>query len=193
MTDKVVSTPEVEFLKFPKIPRLEKLNLLITEKIDGTNAQIVVSPEGQVVRVGSRNRWITPGKQTDNFGFASWVEEHKESLALLGTGTHYGEWYGLGIGRGYGLTTRHFALFNTHRPIPEGCPVSQVPVLWCRQLDLFNEDEMGDMARTVARLARDGSVAVPGFMFPEGVVITLDGHNYKHIFDKRGPSPEELN
>lgn len=100
------------FEPFPKIPRLRR-DIIITEKIDGTNAQIVVTAEGEVY-AGSRNRWITP--ENDSAGFAAWVNAHEEELRTgLGIGQHFGEWWGAGIGRKYGLKTKHFSLFNSHR------------------------------------------------------------------------------
>lgn len=55
-----------DFEGFPKISRLSQ-SCVITEKLDGTNAQIWISEDG-TVRAGSRNRWITPAD--DNYGFA---------------------------------------------------------------------------------------------------------------------------
>lgn len=185
----------VEFIKFDKIPRLEKHSVLVTEKLDGTNAQIIVpeSPDDPVL-VGSRNRWITPGKQTDNYGFAAWVHDNEAALRRLGPGRHYGEWYGQGIGRNYGLTTRRWALFNVDMEVPEGVPVEQVPVLYRRQLTfLFDYRETEAFSHVVCELEYQGSKAVPGFLNPEGVVITVGGHRFKHIFSKTGPSPEETN
>lgn len=70
----------------------------MTEKIDGTNGQIVITPEGQVF-AGSRNRYVEPGN--DNYGFAQWVKSNEAALRdLLGPGRHYGEWWGAGIQRG---------------------------------------------------------------------------------------------
>ncbi len=46
-----------EFIKYPKTPRLFR-EIIVTEKLDGTNAQIVVNEDG-TVQAGSRNRWIT--------------------------------------------------------------------------------------------------------------------------------------
>jgi hypothetical protein len=67
---------ELVFLEFPKMARLSR-DIIVTEKIDGTNAQILITEDGQVF-AGSRKRWITP--QSDNFGFAKWVEENKHPL-----------------------------------------------------------------------------------------------------------------
>src|SRR5690606_40023600 len=62
----------------------------------------------------SRKRLITP--TADNFGFARWAFERAEILApSLGEGLHYGEWWGKGIQRGYGMDTRVFSLFDTSR------------------------------------------------------------------------------
>lgn len=186
-----------EFKKFAKIPRMANTQLIITEKIDGTNAQIEVpeDPDAPLL-VGSRNRYITPGKTSDNFGFAAWVDTYQDKLRLLGPGLHYGEWWGPGIGRGYLPTaeSRRWSLFNTSRPLPEGLPsgVGQVPVLYHRQLDLFHGNlEAEELRNVIIRLEYNGSVAAPGFMKPEGVVINIGGHLYKYVFDKGGPSPEE--
>ena len=66
---------------------------VISEKIDGINAQILITESGGIF-AGSRTRWITP--EDDNFGFAAWVEENKEELIKLGVGRHFGEFYGRG-------------------------------------------------------------------------------------------------
>jgi len=137
---------------------------VITEKIDGTNAQICITEDNQVL-AGSRSRWITP--ESDNFGFARWAAEHQEELLKLGTGTHYGEWWGQGIQRAYGLKEKRWSLFNTSRwsdpaTRPTCCHV--VPVLYEGLFDTAKIDEC------IARLRLFGSVASPGFMRPEGVV-----------------------
>jgi len=192
-TSTIAQSPVATFVKFPKIPRFEKVSVLITEKLDGTNAQVVVpeDPEAPLL-VGSRNRWITPGKSTDNFGFAGWVHDNAAAIRTLGPGTHYGEWWGVGIGRGYGLTERRWSLFNTHRPLPVGLPanIGIVPVLYHRQADLFN-GSWGNIPEVVRALRQNGSRAVPGYMKPEGVVLTINNQLYKVVFDKYGPSPEE--
>ena len=101
-----------EFVAFPKIPRLVR-DIIITEKIDGTNASVYVGEDGQVM-AGSRSRWITP--TDDNFGFAKWVAANADELRTgLGIGTHYGEWWGAGVQRKYGLTEKRFSLFNVSR------------------------------------------------------------------------------
>lgn len=152
----------MEFQAFPKIPRLKR-DCIITEKIDGTNACIAIDSEGNF-HVQSRSRIITP--EADNFGFARWAYEHKDELMLLGHGYHYGEWWGAGIQRRYGLTEKRFSLFNTHRPVETLPPcVSQVPVLYKGP---FTTDIVTNL---VASLAINGSVAAPGFMDPEGVVV----------------------
>lgn len=153
------------FVKFPKIPRLRR-ETVVTEKLDGTNAQIYVGEDGGFL-VGSRNRWITP--DDDNFGFATWAYERKEELMGLGHGHHFGEWWGQGIQRGYGLDEKRFSLFNTARwnednpNRPACCHV--VPVL---NSGLFDGT---DAEYWVERLKGEGSRAAPGFMNPEGVVV----------------------
>ena len=78
----------MEFDKFTKIARFSR-EVIVTEKIDGTNAQIVITEDGEFF-TGSRKRFITP--EDDNFGFSKWAHEHKEELMQLGVGKHYGEW-----------------------------------------------------------------------------------------------------
>ena len=48
----------IPFVEFPKMPRLSR-EIIITEKIDGTNASVTITEDGQFL-TGSRTRWITP-------------------------------------------------------------------------------------------------------------------------------------
>lgn len=133
----------IEFQPWPKTPRLFR-DMTITEKLDGTNAAVVVvlsdqplDPDGPdpdylrsigavaavqfdnavyLVGAQSRNRLIFPGD--DNYGFAAWVKDNAFGLAVnLGVGIHYGEWWGSGIQRGYDFTKgqKVFSLFNVNR------------------------------------------------------------------------------
>jgi len=155
-----------EFVEFPKMARLSR-EVIITEKIDGTNAQVLITEDGNII-AGSRTRWIIP--EDDNFGFARWVEQNKEELLKLGVGRHFGEWWGSGIQRGYDLPKgeKRFSLFNVSRweddnLRPKCCHV--VPVLY---RGLFNTLEVDNCLN---KLHIDGSMASPGFMRPEGVVV----------------------
>jgi hypothetical protein len=155
----------VEFTAFSKIPRLNR-QVVITEKIDGTNAAVGVTGDGQVY-AQSRKRVITP--DADNFGFARWVHDHAEELRELGPGVHFGEWWGLGIQRGYGLDRKRFSLFNTGRwsdndVRPRCCGV--VPVL-----DIWGQFDSTRVQLAISDLAKYGSAASPGYMNPEGVVV----------------------
>jgi hypothetical protein len=181
----------MEFTEFEKIARLSR-EIVITEKIDGTNGQIAIfqrdalTPEDRltphvsvvsggvdwVIFVGSRTKWID--EKNDNAGFAKWVYAHANELIGLGEGKHFGEWWGAGIQRGYGLKEKQFSLFNTYRWLDGGkdgttdvrpacCGV--VPVLYRGMFDTNIIQEHLD------ELAKYGSVAAPGFMNPEGIVI----------------------
>lgn len=187
----------VEFVKFPKIPRLSR-ECIITEKIDGTNACVhieelegyshedsgaVYSADGLAIWAGSRSRWITP--EQDNFGFARWVKEHAEELAQLGPGTHHGEWWGQGIQRGYGLKEKRFSLFNTSKwyddeTRPKCCHV--VPIIGG---GIF---EPGLVHDVLDLLKVHGSFAAPGWMKPEGVVVFHVAGNlmFKKTVEKDG-------
>lgn len=153
-----------EFVKFEKVARLSR-DIVITEKIDGTNAQIFIDEDGNI-QAGSRNRYITP--DNDNFGFARWVEDNKDELLKLGPGRHFGEWWGSGIQRRYGLDEKRFSLFNVLRwannpDLPKCCHV--VPVLYEGPFITENVDGI------LVELAESGSVAAPGFDNPEGIMV----------------------
>lgn len=154
----------VNFVGFSKIARLSR-DIVITEKIDGTNAQVYVPEDpSEPILAGSRTRWITP--EADNHGFAKWVLDNTDELRTLGPGRHFGEWWGQGINRSYGLKEKRFSLFNVKRwgeSRPSCCHV--VPTLYQGE---FGEDACWS---SLDLLERDGSVAAPGFMNPEGIVI----------------------
>jgi len=165
-----VEQPAVDFLAWPKTPRLFR-DMIITEKIDGTNGAIIITDDGRVA-AQSRNRLVTPGKTSDNYGFARWVYENAGELAdVLGPGRHFGEWWGSGIARGYGLTLgeKRFSLFNVDRYAPLDLQnvdgLGTVPVL------LRHTFNTGLVHSLLEKLAEDGSVAAPGFMKPEGIIV----------------------
>lgn len=155
------------FEPFPKVPRLNR-EVIVTEKIDGTNAQVFIADDGVTMLFGSRTRWITP--EQDNHGFARWATENRDELLKLGPGRHFGEWWGSGIQRGYGLSKgeKRFSLFNVSRWAddavrPACCQV--VP-------ELFRGNfSTNDVNNCISFLREDGSVAAPGFMKPEGVIV----------------------
>ena len=166
-----------EFKEFPKIARLSR-EVIVTEKIDGTNAQIFIGEDGTFL-TGSRTRWITP--MEDNFQFAAWALMHKDELMTLGPGSHFGEWYGAGIQRAYGLKEKRFALFNVTRwadARPACCDV--VPILWRGLFDT------APIMSAFESLRAEGSRLVPGFMRPEGIIVWHAAANsgFKKTFDK---------
>lgn len=153
-----------EFIPFPKIARLSR-EVCITEKLDGTNGLISIGESGEF-EVGSRSTWITPEK--DNFGFAAWAYANKEELLKLGPGRHFGEWWGQGIQRKYGMTEKVFSLFNVSKWTddavrPACCRV--VPILGSGIFTDF------DFENVILQLIADGSKAAPGFLNPEGIII----------------------
>lgn len=188
---------DTDFLEFSKMPRLSR-EAIITEKIDGTNSQILITAGALddysdrdiiavvnefTIRAGSRNKWVIPGKQTDNYGFAGWVKDNASELIKLGEGRHFGEWWGQGIQRGYNMKEKVFSLFNVDRwsndeVRPTCCRV--VPELWRGIFDTHAVDEV------LSILKEKGSQASPGFMNPEGVVVwhTQGNRGYKKTLDK---------
>lgn len=183
----------VEFTEWPKTTRLFR-DMVITEKIDGTNAALrienlatidtsvnppIAEAAGYGIWAQSRKRLITP--YSDNFGFALWAYNNAaELMPLLGEGIHFGEWWGSGIQRGYGLPKgeKRFSLFNTerHKDI-EGFTdlVHRVPVLY---EGVFSQKSIED---ALFDLRENGSLASPGFMNPEGICIF---HSQSRIVQK---------
>lgn len=176
--------PEIEFVEWPKIHRYNR-NIVCTEKIDGTNAQVYINDTGDRAFAGSRNKWISV--DDDNYGFARWVSDNHDDLLTLGPGHHYGEWWGLGIQRRYNMTHKKFSLFNTARWNGESIPkiknqeqIGVVPIL---AIGLLAEMNVLDVLND---LKMNGSAAAPGFMNPEGVVIyhSPSRNLYKMTLDK---------
>ena len=194
----------MQFIKFKKIPRLSR-DVIITEKIDGTNGQIYIASVNEIIDnyittidskvealvwiakyclyekdglclfAGSRKRWLARGD--DNFGFAFWVEQNAKELMKLEEGHHFGEWYGKGIQRNYGLDHKRFALFNVGKwndeTKPKCCDV--VPILYEGEFDTESIENVLDSLKI------KGSEAVVGFNKPEGIIIfhRASGHLYK--------------
>ena len=189
-----------EFREFPKIGRYSR-EVWVTEKIDGTNSGVFISEDGSEFLTSSRTRWITP--EDDNYGFSRWAHEHKQELMKLGPGMHFGEWWGSGIQRKYGLTgnDKRWSLFNVQRwchdwetpkqikcgdprivKFQEKLPIccGLVPVLWQGKMDDL------DMDAIILDLKTHGSYAVDGWMKPEGVVLyhTAGGFGLKKTIEK---------
>ncbi len=175
------------FKPWPKTPRLNR-GMIITEKIDGTNAAVIILPiadlekgippiasvGGLVVMAQSRNRLIWPAKNRDNAGFAAWVSENAERLVeLLGEGYHYGEWWGKGVQHGYGQDRKRFSLFNVVRY--EGVEDTEigldtVPILYRGPFDTRIVKDL------VLLVAVRGSAASAGHPC-EGVIIFHEASN----------------
>lgn len=195
------------FEKFPSLTRFSH-GWTITEKLDGTNAAIVIVPEaeavvyepgsyitlvaGHYVYAQSRTKLITPGKSTDNAGFARFVQDNAEEIvAKLGEGRHFGEWVGKGVQkRHYNLPNKQFALFNVNRWEGADLPknVTTVPSFYKNEY----LDNPGQTAlECLTQLKEFGSSFGPrdemgqGFVNPEGVVMYHAPSNtaFKKTFD----------
>lgn len=202
----------LEFESWGKTPRWSNEVMTITEKIDGTNACIVILPleEGfydniergeaklvyDIVRgcnvlfaTQSRKKFIFPGKQSDNAGFAAWAWDNAvDIVADLGFGKHYGEWWGRGIQRGYGLDTKRFSLFNPWRYSEDGDRLFTVKEM--ETVPILCSGDAGDerVHQMLDFLKEYGSVAAPGYMNPEGVIVSykLAQRSYKAFVNDDG-------
>lgn len=181
-------TQPVAFFEMPKIARFNR-EVIVTEKIDGTNASVIVFEDGRVA-AGSKNRLLLDS-EPDNFGFRAWVRKYEDALRLLGPGLHRGEWWGQGIGRKYDGRPKTFSLFNVQRWVsatPREEPVSWTEYLarnaivrtplplslpCCEVVPVLGVIPRPDpiyVDAFVEGLKDNGSKAQPGFMRPEGVV-----------------------
>lgn len=181
------TTQDRTFIGWPKTPRLKR-QLVITEKIDGTNACIVITEDD--IYAQSRKRIITP--DDDNYGFAKWVAENEEEIrAQLGEGRHFGEWWGSGIQKRYNghipQGEKRFSLFNTSRwtgsihdfRCTEAPLFFVVPVLRIMSgIENTTEDILND-------LMISGSHACPGAE-AEGIIVfhTAANQYFKVTLDK---------
>ena len=183
----------IEFSEFEKISRLNR-EVIVTEKIDGTNGQVHIRiAEGSTaelgydtqidisgvphyIRAGSRSRWVVFTGSDDNNGFGRWVHANAQDLATLGTGSHFGEWWGQGIQRRYGLTEKRWSLFNVGRWANKAEPLLEKQVytpVCCHVVPILAQG-VGinfPVERALHQLRTNGSFAAPGFMKPEGIVV----------------------
>jgi hypothetical protein len=179
-----------EFKSFGKIERYEKIQAVITEKVDGTNACInftadETNPLLHTLTCQSRNKLIDPFM--DNYGFAAWAHANFEDLFdFFGPGRHFGEWWGNGIQRGYGTAERYFSPFNTHLfnwerdDFPDN--VSALPLLW--QGPIADLDEA--VRECMDDLALYGSFTLPGLGWDaEGCMVWSHSTGYMKVpFEK---------
>jgi hypothetical protein len=180
------------FIAWPKTPRLENEVFHITEKIDGTNACIVIQQEafdtfinhleveGLTYYIGAQSRSRLLSLEVDHYGLGSWVAKNAEQLILdLGVGHHFGEWWGQSINRGYELTEKRFSLFN---PTKKSLCCHNIPYM----AESCQEELNKGISECRTRLETDGSMASPGFMRPEGLVVYAEKSKsyWKVIIDK---------
>lgn len=195
------------FKKFPKIQRLNR-EVIVTEKIDGMTAGVHVTPVDNIeqwegpfvkhVRLGDDEFIVQASSKTHllsanpsaHHNFVGWVQENARDLVEgLGVGSHWGEWWGQGINRNYGLTENRWSLFNVsrwaeswhihgdaiRRPLLENAEQRYAPMccyvvpVLARGLPADSEDNAVEVA--INDLVKNGSRAVPGFKKPEGIVV----------------------
>lgn len=184
----------MKYPSFNKIERLENIYCIISEKIDGTNGLIEINYDS--VKFGSKNRYLE--SHEDNAGFMNFYSYHKnifintakelneKEIEISGeTLTKYeeiypihiyGEWFGKGIQRGYGLDKKFFMPFN-----PEYAELlieHEVPHI-VRPYILY-EGKFSEKVATSSMhfLKEEGSYVIPKYMKPEGIVIYFPKYNF---------------
>ena len=178
----------VNYNSFPSIERLENIYCIISEKIDGTNSLIEINETN--VRFGSRNRYIS--FSDDNAGFANFFKDYEarfEDAAKDITTDEsyplriYGEWFGCGIQRGYGLKDKFFMPFNSF--YSEKLIEYQVPNVIAPNIMYTGKFSMEVVDTCMQQLKLNGSGVVKDYKQPEGIVIFFPKYNFrlKETFD----------
>lgn len=167
-----------KFEAYGKTPRLNR-EIFISEKLDGTNAGIIIDDHG-AVWPQSRNRMIMPGKDADNHGFARWVLDNADVLRdTLGAGRHFGEWVGPKIGpRDYGLTENHLYLFNPkHADAVENAGLDRLHIV--PQLGVAPRFDSDFIDEVLEELIIEGSWIAPDdkYVHPEGIIVYHSASN----------------
>lgn len=179
---------KMQFKPWPKIPRYLNEAITITEKMDGTNACIVIEG-GEIVGIQSRKRFIYPEgtegqpKGCDNAGFAGWVRDHEHELLALGDGHHYGEWCGPAIQNNpHNLPIKRFYLFNTQR---WGAYAERAPKCCTTVRELYvgryTPEAIDDAMETLAYIAENEGYAAEGII----VYNHLARNSYKVTFENQ--------
>ena len=188
---------------FSSIERLENIYCIISEKIDGTNGLIEIQNKANnsntgsmIVKFGSRNRYIS--FSDDNAGFANFFRHYekkfknmaKEIIASsynedsqtdeIPTENYplriYGEWFGKGIQRGYGLKDKFFMPFSTF--YAEKLIEYQVPNIVKPNI-MYTGKFSQEIADTCMQTLTNGSLIIPEFKRPEGIVIHFPKYNFR--------------
>ena len=194
-------TDQISFKSFKSIENIDRLDVYITQKIHGTNAQILIEKifkdnimsteffSNKITGVGSRSRWLE--YDDDNYGFCNFVLENEDEFLKLPAGRYYGEWCGKGINSGEGLPDRKFVLFNPYLKLDELPPQTVlVPLLFEGKIKAADlNDVIND---TFLSLKQNGSSLCPGFMEPEGIVISIDNKLYKKVFKHENKPIERI-
>ena len=176
------------YSSFPSIERLENIYCVISEKIDGTNGLIEINETN--VRFGSRNRYIS--FSDDNAGFANFFKDYearfKDAAKDITTDKSYplriyGEWFGRGIQRGYGLKDKFFMPFSSF--YSEKLIEYQVPNVITPNIMYTGKFSMEVVDTCMQQLKLNGSGVVKDYKQPEGIVIFFPKYNFrlKETFD----------
>ncbi len=188
MTTHGHTTPDLPFVEYRKVPRLNRV-AIVTEKIDGCTGRVIITADGKHAYAASRYRWQTI--DNDMYGFAQWVADHHDELLPMGPGEHAGEWWGHKIQRTYGLTERRFSLFNVRRWGDDAPRIDEeTGIAWaarpacCRVVPVIARGVFMDLdlRAIIEHLRATGSVAEPGWPSPEGIIVT---HVDRHADGKR--------
>lgn len=113
--DKTTFIVDPAILKSPVLATIKEWDA--TEKIDGTNIRVMLSPEGELKFHGRSDNANIPGDLVQYLMRTFQVENLKSVLWITGTPTNvvlYGEGYGAGIQKGGGLyrQDKAFILFD---------------------------------------------------------------------------------
>jgi len=176
---------ELKYPSFPSIERIENIRCFINEKIDGTNGMIEITKDA--LRFGSRNTYLS--SKEDNHGFYKFCKEYItypvsdiiiRRLYPNNPPTYpvriYGEWFGKGIQRTYGLKARYFMPFNPYHA--DALTYCGVPYIVYPAELYSGKFSVSQLELCMDDLKLRGSKVIEDYMNPEGVVIYFPKYNF---------------
>jgi hypothetical protein len=109
---------------------IRQVSYIGTVKLHGSNASVSVNSVTGEIKAFSRERELSV--DSDNYGFAIWVEKNKDAILKLHADitpeeiqrdavvTYFGEWIGQGIQKGVAVSElpKHFVCFMAHVTVP---------------------------------------------------------------------------
>mmetsp|Transcript_729 Transcript_729/g.2074 ORF Transcript_729/g.2074 Transcript_729/m.2074 type:complete len:379 (-) Transcript_729:126-1262(-) len=157
-------------------------DVIIEEKIDGSNLGIRICPYSHKIYVQNRGHYITHGEHAQYSRLTQWLALHREALfRILGDGhcILYGEWMAARHSLAYKTLPGWFVAFDlydtvarkfvsrrTFHTLLQGTQIPVPPIMWRGRLCNAHE-QLLQLLQTASQFRTDGGTV-------EGIVIRID-------------------